>query len=221
MINTNSTTIRLPGWGNIEKSTYEEGRHHIEVWVDSCMVYRKSFIVDLSHEERVEEEKRKTEQQARTEGKNRKEQTKQNMCHYCKRELADENYAHKITIYKEINRSINFSGRKVEFRTAEIFIPRCKKCNDIHIDGSIWFMAAPVSIFSTLGLFLGLTLWGYWLGFLLLGCVIGLIIGYILVSINDYRRASKANIKTRGNIKDYEPLKKMLINGWSLNEPSA
>ncbi|MDR3118129.1 MAG: hypothetical protein LBU44_01690 [Mediterranea sp.] len=65
MINSNSTIISLSGWGNNEKGTYEVGMHHIEVWADNCMIYRKSFVVDWSQAEKIEVEKREAEMQER------------------------------------------------------------------------------------------------------------------------------------------------------------
>ncbi|KAA6334691.1 hypothetical protein EZS27_017010 [termite gut metagenome] len=66
------------GWGNSDTSTYEVGTHHIEVWIDNCMIYRKSFVVDLSPEEKVEKSKRETEQRerARIEEEKRKEKAR-------------------------------------------------------------------------------------------------------------------------------------------------
>ncbi|MDR1594731.1 MAG: hypothetical protein LBS43_09680 [Prevotellaceae bacterium] len=61
IINANTKLIRLSGWGNAEKSTYDVGTHYIEVWIEGCMVYRKSFVVDWSQAEKIENAKRKAE----------------------------------------------------------------------------------------------------------------------------------------------------------------
>jgi hypothetical protein len=78
IINVNTKLISLSGWGNAEKSTYVVGTHHIEVWIDGCMIYRKSFVVDFSPEEKRENAKREAERRERErfETEKRKEQAK-------------------------------------------------------------------------------------------------------------------------------------------------
>lgn len=78
IINVNTKLISFSGWGNAEKSTYIVGTHHIEVWIDNCMIYRKSFVVDWSLEEKQENAKREAErrERERIETEKRKEQAK-------------------------------------------------------------------------------------------------------------------------------------------------
>ncbi|GHV44687.1 hypothetical protein FACS1894180_6340 [Bacteroidia bacterium] len=78
IINVNTKLISLSGWGNAEKSTYVVGTHHIEVWIDGCMIYKKSFVVDFSPEEKQENAKREAErrERERIEAERRKEQAK-------------------------------------------------------------------------------------------------------------------------------------------------
>lgn len=57
--------FHFSGWGNSEKGTYEVGTHYIEVWIDNCMIYRKSFVVDWSTEEKIENAKREAEKRER------------------------------------------------------------------------------------------------------------------------------------------------------------
>jgi uncharacterized membrane protein len=68
----------LSGWGNAEKSTYDVGIHHIEVWIDNCMICRKSFVVDWSPEEKIANAKREAEkrERERIEAEKRKEQAR-------------------------------------------------------------------------------------------------------------------------------------------------
>jgi len=77
-VNTSTKTINLSGWGNNEKGTYDVGTHHIEVWIDNCMIYRKSFVVDWSAEEKAENAKREAEkrERERVEAEKRKEQAR-------------------------------------------------------------------------------------------------------------------------------------------------
>jgi hypothetical protein len=77
-INTDTKIINLSGWGNNEKGTYEVGTHHIEVWIENCMIYRKSFVVDWSQAEKAENAKREAEkrERERIEAEKRKEQAR-------------------------------------------------------------------------------------------------------------------------------------------------
>ena len=70
-INQDTRIISLSGWGNPDKCTYSVGRHHIEVWIDDCMIFRKSFDVDLSSAEKVVNARIETEK--RIEAEKRKE----------------------------------------------------------------------------------------------------------------------------------------------------
>lgn len=65
IINVNTKIIDLLGWGNNEKGTYEVGTHYIEVWIENCLIYRKSFVVDLSAEEKAENTRREVEKRER------------------------------------------------------------------------------------------------------------------------------------------------------------
>jgi hypothetical protein len=78
IINTNTKLISFSSWGNAEKGTYNVGLHHIEVWIDNCMVYRKSFMVDWSQAEKTENAKREAErrERERIEVEKRKEQAR-------------------------------------------------------------------------------------------------------------------------------------------------
>ena len=60
-INSNTKIINFIGWGNDEKGIYEIGTHYIEVWVESYMIYRKSFEVEWSIDDRKESVKSERE----------------------------------------------------------------------------------------------------------------------------------------------------------------
>ena len=78
VIDVSTRVINLSGWGNADKSTYIIGTHHIEVWIDNCMIYRKSFEVDITQEEKSEIAKKEAEkrERERIEADKRKEQAK-------------------------------------------------------------------------------------------------------------------------------------------------
>jgi hypothetical protein len=78
IINADTKLISLSGWGNAEKSIYDVGTHYVEVWIDNCMIYRKSFIVDWSQTEKIENAKQevKKREQEKIEAGKQKEQIK-------------------------------------------------------------------------------------------------------------------------------------------------
>jgi hypothetical protein len=59
---TRSTkSIRISGWGNDEKCTFDIGEHKIEIYIDEYLIHSKSFVVDLSPSEKLNIELRKAE----------------------------------------------------------------------------------------------------------------------------------------------------------------
>jgi hypothetical protein len=84
ILNSNTKLITFSGFGNAGKSTYDIGTHYIEVWIDNCMIYRKSFVVDLSPEEKTEKAKREAEQRERerieAEKRKKKKKKVRNIC---------------------------------------------------------------------------------------------------------------------------------------------
>lgn len=75
-----SEMIYLSGWGNNDKGTFEVGTHYIEVWIDSCMIYRKAFVIDWSPLEKIANAKREAEkrEQEKIAAEKRKEQARIN-----------------------------------------------------------------------------------------------------------------------------------------------
>lgn len=77
-INPNTKVINLSGWGNGDTGTYIVGTHSIEVWIDNCMIYRKSFVIDWSQAEKKEYARQEAERREheRIEVEKRKEQAR-------------------------------------------------------------------------------------------------------------------------------------------------
>lgn len=75
-----SEIINLSGWGSSESSSYDVGTHHIEVWIENSMIYRKSFVVDWSPLEKIANAKKEAErlEQEKIAAEKRKEQAKIN-----------------------------------------------------------------------------------------------------------------------------------------------
>lgn len=221
IINTNTKLISLLGWGNAEKSIYDVGTHHIEVWIEGCMVYRKSFVVDWSQTENVENAKREAERRERERIEAEEKKGKENLCYYCGREIATSSFTYTTTIYKETARYSTWNGRKVEYKHATISIPRCKHCAEVHSSSKKWYFGVPFIAFTLMGLLLGLNVWGYWFGCLLGGGAVGLVIGLILSSIDETIIAKEANIKKQGDINEFPPVKELLKQGWTFSQPEA
>jgi hypothetical protein len=215
-IGIKTKNISFPGWGNSDTSTYIMGTHYIEVWIENCMIYRKSFIVDLSPEEKIENARIDAEEKA----KKRKQERIKNMCYFCEREMAISSSRYETTLYKETARYDTWNGRRVEYRYTAISIPRCKKCEEIHSSSKIWFWV-PFIAFALTGLLLGSNIWGYWFGCFLGGGAIGLVIGFILSFIVETRKAKKANIKKEKDITSFPPVRELLNQGWTFSQPTA
>ena len=64
-INSLTSKINLLGWGSDKKSTFDLGKHRIEVYVDEFMIHSKEFTVDLAPSERLEKELISAEQKLR------------------------------------------------------------------------------------------------------------------------------------------------------------
>jgi hypothetical protein len=144
------------------------------------------------------------------------------LCFYCNKYVADKNSAYKRTIYKETYRSPWYEPRKqVRFQKAEVTTPRCKHCKEIHESSSEWLWLGPTLVLAVIGLLLGLISWGYWFGCLLGGGTIGGIIGAVISSIDKSNKVSRANIKEESDFTKFEPISKLLREGWTTSEPTA
>lgn len=141
-------------------------------------------------------------------------------CYYCNQNIANPEFAHNEAFYKETKRS-NFPQRKVWYKTLEVKIPRCEECYEIHGSGSQLFTFLPLISFSLLGTILGLTIWSMWFLCLIAGGFVGLIIGYILSSIDDSIIANEAGIKKESDINEFEPVAILYKEGWSTSKPEA
>ncbi|MGI5975820.1 MAG: DnaJ domain-containing protein [Paludibacter sp.] len=141
-------------------------------------------------------------------------------CYYCNQNIANPKFAYNETFYKETERSY-FPQRRVWYKTLNVKIPRCEECNKIHKRGSGIFILLPLISFSLLGTILGLTIWGKWFLFLILGGIVGLFLGIILFSIENSIIAKEAGIKKESNIYDFEPVIILKKEGWSTDKPEA
>lgn len=141
-------------------------------------------------------------------------------CFFCEQNISNPIFAHKVTYYKETNRT-RFPQSKVWYQTIEIKIPRCENCKKNHGSGLKLFMLLPIISFSLLGFILGITIWGVWLLWLIIGGLLGLLIGNILCSINSSIIAKEAGTKEESMYFEYEPIVILEKEGWSTSQPQA
>lgn len=150
------------------------------------------------------------------------EETKiNNLCFFCNKNIAVDSSAYKDTIYKETYRSPRYLPRRqVKFQKLEVTIPRCKDCEQIHTSSKGWLTRLPVILFAVIGLVLGLTIWGNWFLFLILGGFLGAFIGFIISSLDQSIKTEKSNIKRETSFSEFKPIKKLLSSGWTIYEPT-
>lgn len=148
------------------------------------------------------------------------EQIKIEKCFYCDKNIANKKFSHKQTFYKETNRT-RFPQRKVWYKTAIVEIPRCEECFNTHKSGARIFLLLPLFAFTILGLILGLTIWSMWFLCLLGGGLTGVIIGWILSSIDDSIIAKEAGIKKESDFDNFPLVRVLYKEGWSTNQPTA
>jgi len=148
-----------------------------------------------------------------------KTEVKTETCYYCNKNIAD-GVPYKEKFYMETSRSY-FPQRRVQYKSIDVSIPRCKHCYGIHNSSSIIFFLLPTISFSVLGLILGLTVWGLWFLFFIIGGVSGLVLGGILSSIDNSIIAKEAKIKKESDIYEFEPVIALNRDGWSTREPTA
>jgi hypothetical protein len=144
-------------------------------------------------------------------------------CYYCNQNIANPKFAHNGALYKVTGHSNNSLTRKVRYQTLEVSIPRCEICNKIHGSRSLIFFLLPFISFPILGIILGVTIWNEtgWFMLLWMGAIVGLFSGTIFSYIDESIIAKEAGIKMESNINDYEPIVKLIKEGWSTNKPEA
>lgn len=141
-------------------------------------------------------------------------------CYYCGKNFSNKKFSYQEILYKETERT-HFPQRKVWYKTIKVEIPRCEDCFKIHASGSNIFLFMPLIAFPVLGIILGLTIWGLWALWLIVGAFIGTIIGLILSSIDDSIISKEAGIKKRNDISGFQPIIDLFKSGWTTTEPTA
>jgi hypothetical protein len=149
-----------------------------------------------------------------------KTQVKIEICYYCGKNIANNKFSNKETLYKETSRT-RFPQRKVTYKTVDVEIPRCEQCYKIHRSDSGLFVWLPIVAFTILGLIIGLTIYSNWLPFLFVGIFVGSILGMLLSWIDKSIIAKEAGIKKESDFSDFGLVSILYREGWTTNQPKA
>lgn len=139
------------------------------------------------------------------------------VCHFCDKNSPDDSASLNKTIYKETYRS--YIGRRVEFSYAQVTIPRCKNCQEIHSKGnsqySMYFWA-----FLILGIIVGAITED---SHFIIGGLIGGLIGWIVGNSVQGNSVSKQGIKddSESTLRNHPILIERMKAGWTFSKPSA
>ncbi len=147
-------------------------------------------------------------------------QSNSNLCYYCGKEKADPSSQYMKTMYYVTGRYTSGNKRHVSYKSAQVGIERCKKCEKIH--GKKNTVASVVFVLTILGsmLLIGFSNHSFWAG-LLLGWMPGGLLILVLNPLLDgiFRLLFHTRMDERVRYHPY--IKKMRKEGWQLNEPSA
>lgn len=139
------------------------------------------------------------------------------VCHFCDKNSPDDNASIEKTIYKETYRS--YIGRRVEFSYANVSIPRCNSCKEVHSKGNSQYSM-------------------YFFGFLILGVIIGAVtedshfiiggfiggfLGWIIGTSVQSSSVGKHGIKdnSESTLRNHPILTERMKQGWTFSKPSA
>ena len=146
-----------------------------------------------------------------------------NLCWYCKKNTANIKYSHSVEIYKEIYRSSWYETKKtVRFQKAQVHIPRCKNCYEIHhqttwysgclFNSALWLIWYLITLaVLDVGLFWSIPISG----------IPAIIVYLVISSIVSSNNAKKNNILKETNIENFPPYLQLLKEGWITSEPTV
>ena len=149
--------------------------------------------------------------------------TKKPFCYYCSKRLAVEGSENKETLYSVTKEyAIKVMCKYIE---AEVYIPRCKKCEKIHsraeIPSYLFFLVAwglIAYLFYTHGGWT-VSVWTILFGIILttiFSAIIGFVLGYIprvLITVFFYKG------KDEGDTRKYRPINILKGSGFDFNKP--
>ncbi len=139
------------------------------------------------------------------------------VCHFCDKNSPSDNSSIEKTIYKETYRS--YIGRRVEFSYANVSIPRCNSCKEVHSKGNSQYALY----------FWGLLILGVIIGAVtedshfIIGGLIGGFLGWIIGTSVQSSAVGKQGVKddSESTLRNHPILSERMKQGWSFSKPTA
>ncbi len=152
------------------------------------------------------------------------------ICYFCGKNKTNPSSSLKDTIYLETKRNY-FPRRRVEYKSLSIDIPRCSSCATIHDmlnkgSSNVLWITVLISMISVFILTLanepdnvGLAIISGFFGGMIIGCLIGLFINFIIKS----SRKQNVTIKddSISTLSKHPILRPYIKEGWQFTEPGA
>lgn len=147
-------------------------------------------------------------------------QSNSHICFYCGKEKADPSSQFMKTMYYVTGRYTSGNKRHVSYKSAQVGIERCSKCEKIH--GKKNIVATIVFVVAIIGcmLLIGFTSHSFWAG-LLIGWMPGGLLILVLNPLLDGIFRLLYHTRMDERVRNHPYIKKMRKEGWQLNEPSA
>lgn len=143
-------------------------------------------------------------------------ETKCQFCETGNSTSMEDNYF--VPLFKTNDRTNIIVYRSVKYNKLPVGIPRCKSCKSIHVLAA--GRAAQISWAVAIGVVLLIfAIWGIWGIFGIFG---GIIIGFGGTALLQIYIVSNKDIYTKEEgVKQNEAVQDLVLNGWSLKQPTA
>ncbi|WP_034062184.1 hypothetical protein [Lacinutrix jangbogonensis] len=140
------------------------------------------------------------------------------VCHFCETNRPDKKVGITKEIYNETSRNSSGRSTQVQFRTASIFIPRCKRCKKKQLLGKMVYY--PILI-VTIGLSLFLNIeYNQKNSYIIIGTIIlSWVISKVIIALYFNKQGVKNNSELV--LRNHPLLIEKLDYSWSFNQPSA
>lgn len=143
-------------------------------------------------------------------------------CWFCDNNTPDKNSQIKKTIYYETSRSRSFNQKRVQFSQAEVILPRCKSCSDVHSEGSDKHLIVILISIVICGI-IGAINDGHFIVGGIVGLIIGGITSWIITEMVDNPKIKAKGIKlnNESSLRYHPILKDRMSQGWTFSKPTA
>lgn len=142
------------------------------------------------------------------------------ICFFCESNGGSKDDAKQVRIYMQLGKD----GNQVTYRYADVSVPRCARCRQVHRDRIVrWGLRVVAAVGAPIGL-------GIVFGFLLsrihpdlvlMWYMLGAALGF-LVKLRFEKALTDADVKSerKGILKTFPPLKASLESGWTFSRPT-